>query len=130
MIYTVTFLILLLCTATMMGMTVHAGLRKRRRAHLARAITTIVLLTVSVVFAYLMSLYERVLPAREMGIHRIFSMTVACTVSAVVITGILLWRNPRWRRAHQWCVGVLVLATVCALGTGLWVLFLSEARTQ
>ncbi len=129
MTYTVMFLILLLCTAAVMGMTVHAGLRKRRRAHLARAITTIVLLVGTVAFAYLMSAYERVLPEREMATHRIFSTTVTYTVPAVVITGILLWRNPRWRRAHQSCVGVLVLATVCALGTGLWALYLSEART-
>jgi hypothetical protein len=125
MIYTIMFLILLLFTAVMMGMTVLAGIRKQRRTHVVRAITTVVSLTAAVIFAYLMSLYERVLPPREMAIHRIFSMTVAGITPAVVITGILLWRKPRWRRAHRWCVGVLVLATVGALGTGLWVLFLS-----
>ena len=129
MIYTITFLILLPFTAVMMGMTVHAGMRKRRWAHVVRAITTVALLNATVVFAYLMSLYERQLPEREMGIHRIFSMTVAGVVPIVAITGILLWRNPRWRRAHRWCVGVLVLATVGAFGTGMWVLFVSEART-
>ena len=129
MIYTVTFLILLVFTASVMGMTVHAGLQKRRRVHLARAITTIVLLAATVLFAYLMSVYERILPEPEMNTHRIFSATITYTVPAVVITGILLWRNPRWRLAHRLCVGVLVLATVCALGTGLWVLYISEART-
>ena len=130
MTYTVTFLTLLPVTAVLMGMTVRAGLRKRRRAHVTGAVSTVLSLSATVVFAYLMSLHERVLPGREMGIHRVFSMTVACVVPAVVITGILLWREPRWRRAHQWCVGVLVLGTIGAFGTGIWVLLLSHVPSD
>lgn len=130
MIYTLTFLSLLVTTVGLMVLTMHAGIRKHRRAHLARALATVALLCATVVFAYLMSKYERLLPEREMAIHRIFSMTVAVAVPAVAITGILLWRDARWRRWHRWCVGLLVTATAAAFGTGMWVLFLSTARSS
>jgi CDP-diglyceride synthetase len=126
MIYTTLFLIGLCLTAAAMALTVVSGVKRRRRVHLARAISTVVLLAVTVVFAYLMGRYERSLPEREMGIHRIFSMTVAGVLPFVAITGIMLWRDGRWRRLHQICVGVLLIGTVCALATGLWVLSLSE----
>lgn len=126
MTYTILFLVGLSLTSVAMALTVVSGRKGHRRTHLIRAISTVVLLAVAVVFAFLMQAYERKLPAREMGIHRIFSMTVAWVVPFVVITGILLWRNPRWRRLHQICVGVLLIGTVGALVTGIWVLSLSE----
>ena len=80
--------------------TVLAGLRKRRRAHLARAITTVVLLAITVFFAYQMKT-ERDFPVEEMKIHRIFSTSIACIVPLLALTGAMLWRRPGWRTAHR-----------------------------
>ena len=128
MIYTALFLVCMTATAIAMGLTLWTGHKAQRRAHLARALTTVAMLVLTVLFAWLMSVYERVLPEREMAIHRIFSITVAVAVPLVAITGIKLWRQPSWRQAHRAMVGLLVVATVGALGTGLWVLWLSTAR--
>ncbi len=125
--YTTAFLIFLGATVVAIVLTVLAGLRKRRRAHLVRAITTVVLLAITIYFAYQMDT-ERVFPVEEMKIHRIFSRSIACIVPLLVFTGAMLWRRPGWRPAHRLFIVLFLVDALCAAVTGIWVLYLSVPR--
>ena len=128
MIYTSGFLLGLLVTVLVMIRTIQSGIASDRRAHLRRALATVVSLAVTVLFAYLMSAHERLMPEREMDIHRIFSRAITWTVPFVAGTGALLWRYPGWRWPHRICVVVLLLATLGAAVTGVWALCVSSPR--
>ena len=105
--------------------TLIAGLKKQRRAHVFRAVTTVVLLVVTIVFAFLLG-KVRDFPPEEMAIHKIFSRTGAYMVIPVAFTGAMLWRGPAWRWVHRACVAIFLLAVLAASGTGIWVFSLSS----
>ncbi|MCA8954665.1 MAG: hypothetical protein KDC87_01245 [Planctomycetes bacterium] len=127
MFATIGFLVSLLLTVVALVLTLVSGKTGHRRAHLARAIITVLLLGTTVVFALLLG-EVRQFPAREMGIHKIFSRTGVFLVPPIVLTGALLWRRPTWRTAHRVCVLLFLLAVLGAASTGLWVLWLSTAK--
>ena len=122
--YTIGFLVFLVLTLIAVVLTLISGRRKARGPHLVRALSTVVLLITAVVFAFLMAT-ERTFPAYEMGIHRYFSMSVACIVPLLVLSGILLWNKPGARRLHQVCIVAFLVAAAGAFGTGIWILSLS-----
>jgi hypothetical protein len=128
MSYTLWFLICLGLTVLAIVATVVAGRQAERHRHLRRALTTIVLLGLTVVFAVLMARHERTFPDDVMRIHRVFSISVSCILPLVAISGIMLWTRPEWRRVHRVCVAAFLLAALGASLTGVWMLSLSELR--
>lgn len=114
-------------TLASMVLTMAAGRRARRRQHLRRAIVTVVLLVVSVALALWLG-RVRDFPPEQMAIHKWFARTAGVLVLPVAVTGILLWHRPGWRTAHKACVYLLVLISVVAVGTGIWVFTLSTPR--
>ena len=126
--FTIGFLVSLGLTVVLIALTLQSGIGGRRRAHLARALTTVGLLAVTVVFAFLMAEYERLFVPEKMRVHRMFSMTVAFVVPAVALTGAMLWKRPGWRWPHKICIGVFLLAALGAAVTGVWVLWTSTAK--
>jgi hypothetical protein len=121
------FLLFLSLTVVGVVMTLVSGLQKRRRPHIVRAVVTVALLAVTILFAFLMA-GVRVFPAREMAIHRVFSVSVAVLVPLVAASGILLARRPTLRWPHRACVSAFLVMAVGALVTGVWVLWLSSLR--
>ncbi len=124
MFETIGFLVFLTLTVVALAATVVSGVRRQRRAHLRRAIGTVVLMVVTIVFAFLLG-DVREFPAAEMEIHKIFSRTSAYMVPPVAITGCLLLRQPGWRWPHRACVGGFLVGVLGAAVTGVWVLALS-----
>ena len=124
MFETVLFLTFLGLTLASVVVTLIFGLKKRRRAHLVSAITTAVLLVVAIVFALLLG-QVRDFPSDEMAIHKIFSNSGAYLFLVVVFTGSMLWKSPGWRWAHRICIGLFLVAALCATVTGFWVFALS-----
>ena len=118
------FFLCLALTVVALVATLIAGLRKQRRTHVFRALTTVALLVLTIVFAFMLS-KVREFPPEEMAIHKIFSRTGAYMVVPVAFTGAMLWRGPGWRWAHRGCVAIFLLAVLGASGTGMWVLSLS-----
>lgn len=118
------FLSFLGLTVVGLVVTVIAGLKKQRRVHLFRALTTVVLLGVTIVFAFLLG-GVRDFPPDEMAIHKIFSRTGAYMVIPVTFTGAMLWNRPGWRWAHRACIAVFLAGVLGAAVTGVWVLSLS-----
>ena len=124
MFETIGFLVSLALTVVALLVTVVSGLRKQRHAHLRRAIVTVLLMAVTIVFAFLLG-DVREFPAEEMAIHKIFSRTGAYMVPPVAITGAMLWRRPGWRWPHRLCIGVFLVGVLGAAVTGVWILALS-----
>lgn len=127
MIVEILFFACLALTLVTMFLAIASGRRGRRKQHLARALATVVLLAVSVLLALKLGTI-RDFPPEQMGIHKIFARAAGLLVLPAAITGILLWRQPRWRTAHKVCVYLLVLVSVIAVGTGVWVFTLSTPK--
>lgn len=128
MSYTTWFLVCLGLTVVAVVMTLRSGLRKNRRQHLIRALSSVLFLAVTVVFAYLMGEYERKFPETHMKIHKVFSLGVAAVVPMVALTGALLWRRPGWRNAHRIFVLVFLCGVAGASVTGVWMLAVSSLK--
>ena len=127
MFETIGFLLFLALTVVALILTVRSGLTRQRQQHLRRAITMIVLLAITIYFAFRLG-GVRNFPDAEMAIHKIFSRTAAYMVIPLVATGWMLWRRPGWRTAHRLCIGVFLSAVLGAAVTGVWVLWLSTPR--
>ena len=124
MFETVMFFVFLGLTVVGIAGTLFYGLKKRRRIHLISALSTVVLLAVTVVFAYMLG-EVRDFPPEEMAFHKIFSHSSTYSLLAVALTGVKLWRSPSWRWAHRVCIAVFLLSALTATCTGLWVFWLS-----
>lgn len=124
MFETVMFFVFLGLTVLGIVSTLFLGLKKRRRAHLTSAVSTTVLLVITVVFALMLG-KVRDFPPDEMAFHKIFSHASAYSLLAVAITGMGLWRAPSWRWLHRICIAVFLLSALTATCTGLWVFSLS-----
>jgi hypothetical protein len=103
------------------------GLRGPRRVHLVLGPACVVLLTLTIVEAERMT-GNRSFPRDEMAIHLWFAKTAAALMLPVIVTGVVLWRTARWRRAHFWCVIAFLVMAVTASGTGIWVYSMSTPK--
>src|SRR5690606_39616143 len=104
-----------------------SGLRRQRRRHVLRALITVLLLGITVWAAFGLSAV-RDFPADEMAIHKVFSRGGGLMVFPLAFTGLMLWRRPAWRRAHQVCIGLFLVLALGATVTGVWVLVLSTPK--
>ena len=128
MLLSITFFLALGMTLVVAFMTVQTGRRGDRRAHLARALSTVGLLGVTILLALWLG-EQRDFPAAAMAIHKIIARTAGLLVLPVVGTGIMLWQRPSWRIAHRACVYLLLVMLLVAVGTGIWVFSLSTPKT-
>lgn len=107
--------------------TVVSGLRRRRRVHLVCALSAVSSLVLTIVLAERMGATRR-FPAAEMRVHLWFAKSAALMVLPVALSGLALWRRPRWRPLHRAAVVLFLLLTVIASGTGVWVYGLSTPK--
>ena len=127
MVLSFAFFAALALSALGVVVTIRAGRRGDRRSHLRRALATVVLLVVAVVLALMLG-EVRTFPEGTMAIHRFLARTTGVLVLAVVSTGILLWRRPKWRVVHRGLVYTLVVVMVAAIGTGTWAFLMSTPK--
>ena len=128
MTYTTWFLVCLGLTVMVVLLTLRSGLKKERGQHLIRALSSVVLLAITVVFAYLMGEYEKEFPAGHMRVHRFFSLSVAGVVPLVALSGAVLWRRPNWRNVHRTFVVLFLCGAAGATVTGIWMLAVSSPK--
>lgn len=114
-------------TLLLVAMTLVAGFRARRRAHLVLALLSVAVLTVTIVLAERMG-GLRDFPKDAMRIHLWFAKSAALAVLPVALTGAVLWRRAGWRRIHFTAVALFLLLTVTATGTGIWVYGMSTPK--
>jgi hypothetical protein len=114
-------------TAAMLAVAMHSGYRGRRRRHLAAAPVALLCLAGAILLAEQMA-RARLFPPEPMRIHLVFAKLGVLLVVPVVVTGLLLWRAPRWRRWHRLAVFLFLAGVLAATGTGIWVFSQSVPR--
>lgn len=116
-----------LITLGLMATALVTGWRRFRRAHLWLGPLAMLGLLVTVLLTeQLARRYE--FPEGPMAIHLLFAKSAALLAVPVIVTGVLLARRPRARRAHRIAVLLFLLATLIATGTGIWIFSLAEPR--
>jgi hypothetical protein len=107
-------------TVVALALALVTGRRGRRRAHLVVGPLALVLLAIAILFAEKLA-SVRSFPPGALAVHLVFAKTGALLALPVIVTGLLLLRNPRWRRAHWCCVLLFLAGVLTATGTGAWV---------
>jgi len=59
-------------------------------------------------------------------VHLMLAKITTLAYLGPVITGVCLWRNPRWRTRHRRAVAVALGLTAVALVTGTWMILAAE----
>ena len=109
-----------------MLLTFIAGRQARRRAHVIRAVSMVLLLVGTIVLALQLGKQRDFAVAGwVMDVHLVVARVAGCLVLPVAFTGIMLWSRPAWRPAHKVCVYLLLSITVIAIATGVWAFSLS-----
>ncbi|MFO1051516.1 MAG: hypothetical protein U1F36_04840 [Planctomycetota bacterium] len=121
------FWICFAATLLLLGLTLRTGFAGRRRPHVALALATVAMLTVTVLLTEAL-LRAVVFPEKEMGIHLVFAKSGALLVLPVALTGIATWKRRAFLRWHLIAVLLFLVAAVTATGTGIWVYSLSTPR--
>lgn len=117
---TAAFWIAFVATLATLAGALWTGFRRRRRAHLLLGPVSLVCLAVAILLAERLA-SVRDFPREPLRIHLWFAKSGALLALPVIVTGLLLWRSPRWRVAHRVCVVLFVAVTLIATGTGLWI---------
>lgn len=121
------FWVSFLLTLIALAGALYSGWSGQRRWHLVLGPLTLALLSVAVVFAVLMG-QVRHFPQDIMRIHRPIAVTAGLFGVLVAVTGVVLWRTGRARRAHFVLVLLFSVAAVAASGTGIWAFTQSSPR--
>lgn len=111
-------------TLGLVSATVVLGLRRRRRPHLVLALTAIASLTVTIVLAERLGA-TRSFPPQILRVHLWFAKSATLALVPVVVTGVMLWRQPRRRWLHRVAVLLFLALVVVATVTGTWMFSLS-----
>ncbi len=103
------------------------GWAGRRKTHIRFAFIAVAALAVTVVCAEELA-RVREFPASALATHLIFAKSTAALVLPVLISGVLLSRNPRWRLLHRIVVLLFCLDLLAATATGVWMFSSSAPR--
>ncbi len=91
------------------------------------AVSTVVALTVTVIVTEQL-VRARTFPRGELDFHKLLAELAAVLVLPVIVTGLVLVKRPRWRRAHLVCVVLFLVMVLVATGTGVWAYALSAPK--
>lgn len=126
MITTFFWIFFLLTLVALVG-ALYSGWSGQRRWHLVLGPLTLGLLVLAIVFAVLMG-QVREFPRDIMRIHRPIALSAGLCGVMVAVTGCMLWRTGRARRAHFVLVLLFSVAAVVASTTGIWAFTQSSPR--
>ncbi len=121
------FWIAFVVTLLLLGGALWTGWSRRRRLHLVVAPLGLVALGVAILLAEQLG-RTREFPPTVLAIHLFFAKTGALLALPVVATGVLLLRNPRWRRLHRIAVLLFAAGALTATATGIWMFSLSTPK--
>jgi hypothetical protein len=111
----------------LLGLTMWAGRRARRRFHYASAALTVAALAAAIVQAERLGRgYE--FPVLRLQVHLGCAFAALGCLPLVALSGWRLRTRPAGRRAHRLCVAAFVGCTVLAILTACWMLLPAEPR--
>jgi hypothetical protein len=117
----------LLLTVALLLVVVATGRRGRRRAHLATVVLTLASLGTTIAFAEAMGDHYDLAGAGWITpVHLWIAKGTTLAYLLPITTGILTWRDLRWRKRHQVCAYLVLALTALTAVTGTWMLLASE----
>lgn len=117
------FFTFLLLTVAALGVVVVTGKLARRRAHLAAVAVALGLLGGAIWQALRVGeLYDLEAAGAITPIHLTLARITTVSYLVPAITGVLTWRNERWRRWHGRCAWTVVALTIVTTVTGVLML--------
>ena len=106
-------------TVVFLAVALVSGLRGGRRLHLLFGPLALASLTVAILLTERLAAQFEFVPA-EKDVHLVIAKSAGIAALTVLVTGLLLWRRPAFRRLHRWCVFGFLLLTVAATVSGTW----------
>lgn len=121
------FFVLLLLTVAALGVVVYTGLRRMRRLHVPMVLLALALLGGAIVYALRVGeIYDLEAAGAITPIHlNLARITTVCYLLPA-ITGVLTWRNERWRKLHGRLAWTIVALTIITTITGAMMLMGAE----
>jgi drug/metabolite transporter (DMT)-like permease len=121
------FFVFLLLTVAALGVVVATGLRRRRRLHVTFVIVALGLLGGAIVYALRVGeIYDLEAAGAITPIHlNLARITTVCYLLPA-ITGVLTWRDARWRKLHGRLAWTIVALTIVTTITGAMMLMGAE----
>ncbi|QDU84097.1 hypothetical protein Pla163_12000 [Planctomycetes bacterium Pla163] len=121
------FFVFLLLTVAALGVVVATGLRRRRRLHVTFVIVALGLLGGAIVYALRVGeIYDLEAAGAITPIHlNLARITTVCYLLPA-ITGVLTWRDERWRKLHGRLAWTIVALTIVTTITGAMMLMGAE----
>lgn len=121
------FLGSLVLTLVALGVTFWSGMTARLRVHLPSVACSVALLGLTIWFAERLGReYDLEAAGAIKPVHLTIAKFAAAAYLAPLTTGVLTWRNRRWRRVHLVAAFATLLLTVAAAVTGTWMVFAAE----
>ena len=110
-----------------LGVVFWSGLKARLRVHLPAVACTVLLLGLTIWFAERLG---REYDLESAGLIKPVHLALAKLATAAYLmpltTGVLTWRNRRWRTLHLVAAFTTLVLTVAAAVTGTWMVLASE----
>jgi hypothetical protein len=121
------FVAFLVLTLALLAAVVRTGFAARRRAHVACVVATLLSLGATIVFAERMGRhYDLAAAGWIFPVHLLVAKLTTFAYLAPVVTGVLTWRDARWRRRQRVCAFAVLALTVATAITGTWMLLAAE----
>lgn len=121
------FLGSLFLTLVALGVTFWSGMTARLRVHFPAVACAVALLCVTIWFAERLGReYDLEAAGAIKPVHLALAKLATAAYLAPLTTGVLTWRNRRWRRVHLVAACATLLLTVAAAVTGTWMVFAAE----
>jgi hypothetical protein len=110
-----------------LGLVFWSGLRARMRVHLPAVAVTVALLGLTIWFAERLGReYDLAAAGAIKPVHLALAKLATAAYLAPLATGVLTWRDRRWRRLHLVAACATLVLTVAAAVTGTWMVFAAE----
>lgn len=121
------FVASLLVTLLLVVLALVTGRRARRRAHVRTVVAVFVSLLVTILCAERLGRsYDLAAAGTITPVHLTLAKITTLAFLGPVVTGLCLWRDPRWRPWHRRTVALALGLTSVALVTGTWMILAAE----
>jgi hypothetical protein len=121
------FLGSLALTLVALGVVFASGLKARLRVHLPAVACAVALLVTTIWYAEQLGReYDLEAAGAIKPVHLTLAKLATAAYLAPLSTGVMTWRNRRWRKLHRVAAFATLFLTVAAAATGTWMVFAAE----
>lgn len=121
------FYIALAITVVLLVATLFTGFRRRRRAHVPLAVSTVLALLAAIYFAETIGSFWN-FPKWPLRIHLSFAWAGTILLLPVIVSGVLALRREGPAPGHKKIVFAFLAAVGCAICTGIWIFLVGSPK--